>query len=162
MVTLLREAPFPVKMANKKLVSACLLGEKCRYDGQSKPNEEIIALSKKEELVPVCPEQLGGLPTPRSPSEIVGGDGRDVLKGAAKVMTEEGRDVSQNFVKGAQAVLEAAQREGITEAYLKSKSPSCGCNGRIYDGTFSGTLKEGDGVTTALLKKNGLKVVAYD
>lgn len=144
----------------KKLASACLLGEKCRYDGESKPNEEVISLSKKEELIPVCPEQLGGLPTPRSPSESVGGDGNDVLEGKAKVVSKDGRDVTDHFVKGAYATLEIAKRENATEAYLKSKSPSCGC-GRIHDGTFSGKFKEGDGVTAALLKKNGIEVVSY-
>lgn len=145
----------------KRLVSACLLGEKCRYDGEGKPNEEVLSLSKKEKLIPVCPERLGGLSTPRSPSESVGGDGNDVLEGRAKVMSKDGRDVSQNFVMGARAVLEIAQKEGITKALLKSKSPSCGC-GKIYDGTFSGKLKSGDGVTAALLKKNGIEVVSYD
>ncbi len=145
----------------KKLVSACLLGKRCGYDGKSKPNEEVILLSKKEELIPICPEQLGGLQTPRSPSEIVGGDGNDVLERRAKVMSKDGMDVSGNFVSGARAVLEVAQTAGATEALLKSKSPSCGC-GKIYDGTFSGKLKPGDGVTAALLKKNGIKVVSYE
>lgn len=144
----------------KKLVSACLLGETCRYDGRSKPNKEVILLSKKEELIPVCPELLGGLDAPRGPSEITGGDGNDVLEGRAKVMSKDGRDVSEFSIKGARAVLEVAQKEGITEAHLKSKSPSCGC-GKIYDGTFSGKLKTGDGVTAALLKKNGIRVVSH-
>lgn len=147
-------------VAKKLMVSACLLGERCRYDGGSKPNKEVILLSKKEELIPICPERLGGLDTPRAPSEITGGDGNDVLEGRAKVMSKDGRDVSGNFVRGARAVLEVARTEGITEAHLKSKSPSCGC-GRIHDGTFSGKLKSGDGVTAALLKKNGIRVVSY-
>ncbi len=149
-------------MANvaKKLASACLLGERCRYDGESKPNKEVILLSKKEELIAVCPELLGGLQTPRSPSEIVGGDGNDVLEGRANVVSKDGRDVSQNFVRGARAVLEVAQKEGITKTLLKANSPSCGC-GKIHDGTFSGKLKTGDGVTTALLKKNGIEVVSH-
>lgn len=142
---------------SKKLVSACLLGERCRYDGRGKPNQELISLSKNE-LIPVCPELLGGPTTPRSPAEIVGGgDGHDVLEGRAKVMSKDGRDVTGYFVKGAYAALEIAKKENATEAYLKSKSPSCGC-GKIYDGTFSGKLKTGDGVTAALLKKNGIKV----
>lgn len=145
---------------SKKLVSACLLGERCRYDGSSKPNREVILLSKKEELIAVCPERLGGLDTPREPSEITGGDGNDVLEGRARVVSKDGKDVSENFVRGAHAVLEVAQKKGITEALLKSKSPSCGC-GKIHDGTFSGKLKEGDGVTAALLKKNGIGVVSY-
>lgn len=145
---------------SKKLVSACLLGEKCRYDGKSTPNEEVILLSKKEELIPACPELLGGLDTPRAPSEITGGDGNDVIEGRAKVVSKEGQNVTEYFVKGAYATLEIAKRENATEAYLKSKSPSCGC-GKIYDGTLSRTLKDGDGVTTALLKKNGIKVSSY-
>lgn len=143
----------------KKLVSACLLGERCRYNGKGKPNQELISLSNKNELIPVCPDILGGLTTPRSPAEIVGGTGRDVLEGRAKVMSKDGRDVTGYFVKGAYAALEIAKKENATEAYLKSKSPSCGC-GKIYDGTFSGKLKDGDGVTAALLKKNGIKVKA--
>lgn len=148
-------------MPKKVIVSACLLGERCRYDGEKKPNREVILLSKTEELIPICPERLGGLPTPRGPSEIAGGDGNDVLEGRAKVVSKDGRDVSRSFVRGARAVLEVARTEGITEAHLKSKSPSCGC-GKIHDGTFSGKLKSGDGVTAALLKKNGIKVTSYD
>jgi uncharacterized protein YbbK (DUF523 family) len=124
-----------------------LLGEKCRYDGGSKPNEKIIALSKKEKLVPVCPEQLGGLPTPREPSE----------QKAKKVFSKSGKDVTAQFENGAKQVLKIAKQLDIKEAILKQRSPSCGA-GQIYDGTFSGKIIRGDGVTTALLKKNGIKV----
>lgn len=141
----------------RKTVSACLLGEKCRHDGGSKADKRVISLSQKEELIPVCPEQLGGLPTPRTRSEIAGGDGHDVLAGKAKVIARDGRDVSSEFLKGAYVVLDIAQREGAREAILKSDSPSCGC-GKIHDGAFSGKLKEGDGVTAALLKENGIMV----
>ena len=130
-----------------KLCSACLLGEKCRYDGGSKPNEKIIALSKKEKLIPVCPEQLGGLPTPREPAE----------QRAEKVFTISGKNVTLQFENGAKQVLKIAKQLGIKEAILKQRSPSCGA-GQIYDGTFSGKIIRGDGVTTALLKKNGIKV----
>lgn len=131
-----------------KLCSACLLGINCRYDGKIIPNDEVIRLAKKEILIPVCPEQLGGLSTPREPSEQNGG----------KVITISGVDVTCNFIKGAEQVLILAQIYGIKEAILKQESPSCGC-GRIYDGTFSNRLIQGDGVTTILLKKNKIKVI---
>jgi uncharacterized protein YbbK (DUF523 family) len=144
-----------------KLCSACLLGVKCRYDGQSKPDERVLALAKTETLIPVCPEQLGGQPTPRPGAEIQGGDGLAVLNGTAKVMEPSGNDVTANFIAGAEEILKLAKLFNITEAILKQKSPSCGC-GRIYDGTFSKTLIEGDGVTAALLKNNGIKVISED
>jgi uncharacterized protein YbbK (DUF523 family) len=131
-----------------KLCSACLLGINCRYDGKIIPNKEVIKLAKREILIPVCPEQLGGLSTPREPSEQNGG----------RVITISGVDVTRNFLKGAEQVLILAQIYGIKEAILKQKSPSCGC-GRIYDGTFSNRLIQGDGVTTILLKKNKIKVM---
>ena len=130
-----------------KLCSACLLGIKCRYDGKSKPNDKVIALLKNEILIPVCPEQLGGLSTPRNPAEQT----------CNKVITNDGNNITSNFKKGANEVLKIAQLYGVKEAILKQRSPSCGC-GQIYDGTFSKTLIEGDGVLTALLKRNGVKV----
>ena len=120
------------------LVSACLLGCTCRYDGQSKPNPLAQELARRGLAVPVCPEQLGGLPTPRNPSE---------RRGDRVVMNR----------RGAEETLRLARLYGCTAAVLKEKSPSCGC-GRIYDGTFTGTLTDGDGVTAALLKENGIKV----
>ncbi|MBD3208553.1 MAG: DUF523 domain-containing protein [Candidatus Nealsonbacteria bacterium] len=132
----------------KKLCSACLLGVECRYDGKSKPVQKVLNLAKKEILIPICPEQLGGLSTPREPAEQNGD----------KVVTKTGRDVTGNFTKGAEQVLRLARLLNIKEVILKQKSPSCGC-GKIYDGTFSGKLIEGDGVTAALLKKNGIKVI---
>ena len=134
-----------------KLCSACLIGIKCRYDGKSKPNRKVIQLSKKEILIPVCPEQLGGLPTPREPSEQKG----------KKVITKSGKDVTKNFENGAKQVLKLAKLFDIKEAILKQRSPSCG-SGQIYDGTFTGTIIKGDGVTTTLLKKNGIKVISED
>lgn len=134
-----------------KLCSACLLGIKCRYDGKSKPNEKVLELAKKEVLIPVCPEQLGGLSTPRIPSEQ-----KDI-----RVISEKGKDVTENFDLGARQALKIAKIFGCREAILKQKSPSCGC-GRIYDGTFSGKVIEGDGVTTKLLKKNGIKVITEE
>ncbi len=133
------------------LCSACLLGIKCRYDGQNKPNDKVIELSKKEILIPVCPEQLGGLSTPREPAEQRGNE----------VVTKSGRSVTKNFARGAEQVLKLAKLFGIKEAILKQKSPSCGC-GKIYDGTFSDKLIEGAGVTTALLKKNGVRVMSEE
>ena len=134
-----------------KLCSACLLGIRCRYDGKNKANKKIIKLSEKETLIPVCPEQLGGLPTPRKSSEQRGD----------KVITESGRDVTKNFKKGAKEVLRLAKLLGVKEAILKQNSPSCGC-GKIPDGSFSGRTIKGDGVTAVLLKKNGINVLTED
>jgi len=134
-----------------KLCSACLLGINCRYDGKIIPNNEVIRLAKKEILIPVCPEQLGGLSTPREPAEQNG----------RKVITISGVDVTCNFIKGAEQVLTLTKIYGIKEAILKQESPSCGC-GRIYDGTFSNRLIQGDGVTTILLKKNKIKVITEE
>lgn len=149
-------------MAEKKkiLCSACLLGVKCRYDGQGKPNEKVIGLLSKEILIPVCPEQLGGLSTPRTPAEITGQGGL-VLDGKTKVMTKTGGDVTENFVRGAEEALRIAKVFGARKAILKQKSPSCGC-GKIYDGTFSDKLVAGDGVAAALLKRNGIKVISEE
>jgi len=139
------------------IVSACLAGKPCRYDGKAKPNDEIVALYQRGEAVLVCPEEMGGLITPRVPSEIEFGTGEDVLMGNARVIAKDGRDVTEEFVLGAQKTLYAARSCGAKRAILKAKSPSCGC-GTIYDGTFSGKLREGDGVTAALLKQNGIVV----
>lgn len=129
------------------LVSACLLGTPCRYDGTGKPDKRILALAKTHTLVPVCPEQLGGLPTPRQPAERLG----------ARVVTREGADVTEAFTRGAEETLRLARLLNCHIAILKAHSPSCGC-GRIYDGSFSGALIDGDGMTAALLKKNGMTV----
>ena len=111
-----------------------------------------------EELIPVCPEQLGGLSTPRPPAEIVGGDGVDVLDGCASVITVEGEDKTSEFLGGAHQTLEIAKSQNAAHAVLKSRSPSCGC-GRIYDGSFTGELGDGDGVTAALLRRHGIRVM---
>ncbi len=132
---------------DKLLISACLLGVPCRYDGKGKPAASIERLREKYELIPVCPEQLGGLPTPRNPSERIGG----------RVVMEDGTDVTAQYQKGARAALELCLREGCVAAVLKERSPSCG-SGEIYDGTFTRSLVAGDGVTAELLKKNGIKV----
>ncbi|MFA5107639.1 MAG: DUF523 domain-containing protein [Patescibacteria group bacterium] len=144
-----------------KLCSACLLGVQCRYDGQIKPNKQAVKLAVSEPLIPVCPEQLGGQATPRPNAEIKGGDGNDVLAGRATVIEPDGRDITGQFVAGAHEVLKLAKLYGATEAILKSRSPSCG-SGKIYDGTFSGKLTDGDGVTAALLKQSGIKILSED
>ena len=137
-------------------VSACLAGECCRYDGNANPNSRAKELCAGGALM-ICPECLGGLPIPREPAEIVGGDGAAVLDGTARVLTKSGVDVTDAFLHGAQKALVLCTENGITEALLKARSPSCGC-GVIYDGTFSGSKICGDGVTAALLKRNGIRV----
>ena len=134
----------------KILVSACLLGEPCRYDGASRLDRQVLELHKAgHTLIPVCPEVLGGLDTPRAPAELQP-DGR--------VVNEEGEDVTAAYQAGAQAVLRIAKEQGCTLAVLKARSPSCGC-GEVYDGTFTHTLKGGWGVTARLLLEAGVTVM---
>jgi uncharacterized protein YbbK (DUF523 family) len=140
-----------------KLVSACLVGIRCNFEGKSFLNEECLNEFKNGNYFPVCAEVMGGLETPRIPAEIIGGDGNDVLEDKARVIREDGIDVTDEFIKGAKKVLEIANALKIKEAVLVEKSPSCG-NGTIFDGTFSFKFKRGDGVTAALLKKNGIKI----
>lgn len=137
------------------LVSACLVGIPCQYNGDSCPHDQIQDLATQGGVLPFCPEVGGGLPTPRPPAEIQGGDGDDVLEGRARVVNIEGKDVTAEFLAGAQKALQIARRWHIQEAILKARSPSCGA-GQIYDGSFSGRLVEGDGVTAALLKREGI------
>lgn len=141
------------------LVSSCLAGIPCRYDGNARPNDEIVAAVREGRAVPACAEQLGGLPTPRPAAEILGGDGNDVLAGRAAVITDGGDDVTAEFVAGAEQVTAIALAAGVTEAVLQARSPSCGC-GIVYDGTHSGELTRGDGVLAALLKRHGITVTA--
>ncbi len=129
------------------LVSACLLGVRCRYDGASKPNEAALRLMEQHTLIPVCPEQLGGLATPRPPAERQGD----------AVRTRSGTDVTEQYRRGAEEALRLCRLYGCEAAVLKEKSPSCGA-GAVYDGTFSGTLIEGDGVTAELLASCGIPV----
>ena len=134
----------------KLLISACLIGIPCRYDGQSKPLDiDISALSERYELIPVCPEIYGGLPTPRTPSERVGD----------RVIMKDNTDVTDNYKRGAEATLALAKKLGATHALLKAKSPSCG-KYSVYDGSFRGILREGQGVTAELLSECGIDV--YD
>ncbi len=135
------------------IVSACLAGYRVRYDGKTVPNEAVVDLMKRGEAIPVCPEMLGGLPCPRTPSERTA-DG-------TRVRMRDGTDVTEAYQRGASETLRMARLYGCTHAILKAKSPSCGC-GLIYDGTFSGTLREGDGVTAQLLKENGITVEVKD
>jgi uncharacterized protein YbbK (DUF523 family) len=140
-----------------KLISACLCGINCKYNGESNINPLYWELLRQGGFIPVCPEQLGGLPTPRSACEIVGGTGEDVINGDAPVLTADGRDLTDWFLRGARETLRIAIQTGVDGVVLQSRSPSCG-HGMIYDGTFTGKLIAGHGVTAALLKKNGIKV----
>ena len=130
------------------LVSACLLGVSCRYDGRSKGHPLAGELVKKHTVIPVCPEIFGGLPTPRPPAERQG----------SGVFTEKGADVTENYRRGAEEVLHLARLYGCKLAILKERSPACGA-GQIYDGTFTHTLTEGFGVAAELLEKNGVRVI---
>lgn len=130
------------------LVSACLLGIGCRYDGKHKADPEVLKLRERYNLIPVCPEIFGGLPTPRIPSERIGD----------KVMMKDGRDVTENYQKGAEEALELCRIYNIKTAILKERSPSCG-KGFVYDGTFTGVLTERDGVTAELLLSAGIRVI---
>ena len=134
----------------KILVSHCLLGEPCRYDGASRLDRRVLELHKAgHTLIPVCPEVLGGLDTPRAPAELQP-DGR--------VVNADGEDVTAAYQAGAEAALRIAKQSGCTAAVLKARSPSCGC-GEVYDGTFTHTLKGGWGVTARLLREAGLAVM---
>lgn len=139
------------------LVSACLRGVPCRFDGRDKQAPGVEAAVAGRAVVPFCPEAAGGLPTPRRPAELVGGDGHDVLDGRARVVEDTGRDVTAEFVEGAHRALAAARHAGCTEALLMPRSPSCG-RGAVYDGSFAGDLVPGDGVTAALFERNGIGV----
>jgi len=150
-----RSATF--KPSYKFLVSACLAGINCTYKGRNNLKVPIKAMVARKEAITVCPEVLGGLGIPRGNAEISGGDGKDVLRRKAKVRTISGRDVSRNFIRGARATLRIAKAYRIRKAILKSNSPSCGY-GRIYNGNFSQVLKNGCGVTAALLHADKIKI----
>jgi len=137
------------------LVSSCLLGVSCRYDGGHSLAQEIASKVGQMHLIPICPEQLGGLPTPRPPSNIVNGDGEDVLQGRAWVRNDRGEDVTGAFLRGAHQALALARLMGAQKALLKGKSPSCGLR-TPYCETATG---DGIGVTAALLLRNGIEVV---
>lgn len=166
------------------LVSACLLGENCKYNGGNNRNQAVLdfcalAREKGNEIIPVCPERMGGLSSPRPPCEIRGGSGEEVLAGRARVVNDREEDLTEAFLLGAEKTLATALEE--TERYylssiqagaqsvgpmpvqavLKARSPSCG-KAAVYDGTFSGTIKEGNGVAAALLLKNGIPVITEE
>ncbi len=135
-------------MKNKILVSACLLGINCRYKGDNCKNDKVIALEKEYEIIAVCPEQMGGLDTPRNPAERVGD----------KIISSTGDDVTSEYKKGAEYALKLAKENNVEFCVFKANSPSCG-KGVIYDGTFTGGKVSGNGVTAELLQMNGFKVL---
>lgn len=137
------------------LVSACLVGLNCKYNGSNNYNEHVYNLIKEGKAIPVCPEQLGGLTTPRNPAEI------RVIDGVRRVFTSEGIDVTEQFYKGSENVLEFAKKLNIKTAILKSKSPTCGY-GKIYNGKFERELIDGNGILTQMLLDNGIEVINSD
>ncbi|WP_057763110.1 DUF523 domain-containing protein [Cytobacillus praedii] len=143
------------------LVSSCLAGLEVRYNGTHSLDNRISKLVEENKAVTICPELLGGFSTPREPAEIVGGDGEDVLDGKAKVVEKSGKDVTELYIKGAYATLEKAKRINATIVVLKENSPSCGSS-MIYNGEFKGKKIAGNGVTSALFKRNGLQVISED
>lgn len=143
--------PGPLFRNHVIAVSACLLGVNCRYDGGNKVLATITGLCKDYTLIPVCPEQLGGLTTPRPPAEIAGG----------QIITSEGKVVTEAFNRGAQETLALLQRLGVQRAILKNGSPSCGVN-RIYDGSFNQQSIPGEGVTAKLLREHGIVVLSEE
>ncbi|MCL2824276.1 MAG: DUF523 domain-containing protein [Polyangiaceae bacterium] len=143
--------PHPPNATFPIIVSACLLGVRCRYDGISKPSDELLTLARRYWLVPVCPEQLGGLPTPRPRHEIFHG----------RVVSEHGDDSTDIFERGAREVVMLAELLDARMAILKARSPSCG-RGLVHDGTFSGRLTNGDGVLAAMLLRDGCEVYSEE
>lgn len=143
------------------LVSSCLAGLEVRYNGTHCLNNKIRQMINEKKAITVCPELLGGFSIPREPAEIIGGDGNDVLDGNARVIEKSGRDVTEKYIKGAYITLQKAQEVKATAVVLKEFSPSCGSSS-IYNGEFQGKIISGDGVTTALLKRNGIKVVSEE
>ena len=132
----------------KVIVSACLLGINCKYNGENNKNDKVIKYLEDKEVIPICPEIYGGLPTPRNPAEQVGD----------KVITNKGIDVTDNYLKGAEETLKLAKHFNIKKAILKAKSPSCGVQ-NIYDGSFTKTLIKKDGIKTKLLKKKVKEII---
>ena len=139
------------------IVSACLCGINCKYDGGNNLDVRILKLLKEGKALPICPEQLGGQETPRDPQEITNGNGFDVIEGNARILGFKNDDLTSSFLKGAYESLRIAEAVGATIAILKARSPSCGVS-EIYDGTFSGTKRNGNGVTAELLLSKGIKV----
>lgn len=143
----------------KYLVSSCLAGVACRYNGTASLDEKIQELVQQEQAKMVCPELLGGFSTPREPAEIIGGTGKDVLAGTAKVIEKGGKDVTDLYIKGAYQTLEWAKKLNVSCVVLKEFSPSCGTK-TIYDGNFVNLKVQGEGVTSALLQQEGYTVIS--
>jgi len=141
------------------LISACLCGINCKYSGENNLNEDCLTLLEQDQAILICPEQLGGLTTPRDPGEIIGDAKSIITKGIGKVITKEGEDVTAAFLRGAKETIKIAKASGTLAAILKDGSPSCGCN-YIYDGTFTGEKIEGEGITCAMLKEEGIEVIS--
>ena len=151
-------------MKIKIIVSACLLGENCKYSGGNNKSENVIKYLEDKEYILVCPEQLGGLSTPRNPSEFItygNKDGNDVLSGCTKVLSNKGIDVTKNLIQGAEETLKIAKEHNAKTAILKAGSPSCGYK-KIYDGTFLGNKIQGMGVTAAILNKENIALLDED
>ena len=146
------------EQAEPVLVSACLLGVHCRYDGSTNPSAELVERLAGARVIPVCPEQLGGLCTPRPAAHLEGGSGEDVLDGKARVVTDAGVDVTRQYLQGAHEALQLARLIGARRAILKERSPSCGCLQVHRDGA----LQSGRGVTAALLEREGIVVESLD
>ncbi|WP_050606700.1 DUF523 domain-containing protein [Clostridium niameyense] len=139
------------------LISACLCGVNCKYNGKNNLNEKVLKLFKEGRAVLVCPEQLGGQETPRAAHEIINSTGAEVLDGNAKILGPEGDDATEQFIRGAYEALKIAKECDAKIAVLKARSPSCGLS-KIYDGSFTGKKKDGNGVTAELLSRNGIKI----
>lgn len=140
------------------LISACLCGVNCKYNGLNNYNKHCDDLFKKGKAILICPEQLGGLPTPRVPSEM-NNSAEEILKRKGEIFTKDGRDVTEEFIKGAKEVIEIAKKLDIEGAILKEGSPSCGVN-FVYDGTFTGNKIKGRGITAEILIENGIDVIS--
>ncbi len=140
------------------MVSACLLGVRCRYDGGCRPHPAIAKMAAKQRIIPVCPEQLGGLPTPRPRSVLYGGDGYAVLDGTARVVADDGTDITDVFLNGARQTAEIACRCGVVRAILTERSPSCGIF-RVY---IDDELVSGTGVTAAILDRHGVTLTSSE
>lgn len=146
------------------LISTCLLGIPCQYDGNQAKRlltQEELEKLKAFHMVPICPEQLSGLPTPRKPVEIIGGTGADVLDGNARVMSKDGGDFTSQFVLGAKLALDIANAVHAKDMVTQRRSPSCSCSG-IYDGNFSHVMKDGMGVCAELLHRSDINLISVD
>ena len=143
------------------VISSCLIGENCKYEGGNNLNRKVKEIFDRGNSISVCPEVLGGLGVPRLRTEIKDGSGEEVLCGKTTVINEKGHDVTVQFIRGAQCALEIAQEKGIRKAILKARSPSCGFQW-VYDGTFSGRVKKGNGVFAQLLFENGFEIITEE